>query len=128
MTSREDALNRLTGTIVDAAFQVHTGIGPGLLERAYKECLVHELRKRGHFVETEVPVAIVYEDLMVDRAFRIDLLVEGKVVVEVKAVAEVLAVHEAQLLTYLRMTDKRVGLLLNFNVPLIKQGITRIVN
>lgn len=121
-------LNEISRQIVDAAVQVHKKLGPGLLESVYRECLVYELQKRGLRVEVEVQVPIVYDGVPLKSALRLDLLVEAEVIVELKSIEDVLAVHRAQLLSYLKLTNKRLGLLLNFNVPLIKSGIYRLVN
>ena len=108
--------------------KVHTFLGPGLLESAYEPCLAHELRKRGLRVECQVPVSIIYDGVRVETAFRMDMLVEGLVVVELKAVVKVVAVHEVQTLTHLRLSHKRVGLLINFHVVHLKDGIRRLIN
>ena len=121
-------LNELSGVVIDAAMQVHTVLGPGLLENVYKACLAQELRFRGLRVETEVALPVYYKGLRVDAAFRIDLLVEQELIVELKAIANMLAVHEAQLLSHLRFSRKRVGLLINFNVTHLRDGIKRRVN
>lgn len=120
-----DAINELSGVIVDAAFQVHDSLGPGLLESVYEGCLSYELRSRNLAVMRQVQVPLVYKELQFDCGFRIDLLVNDEVVVEVKAVETVLPIHKAQLLTYLKITEHRVGLLINFNVTKIKNGIHR---
>lgn len=117
--------HRATGAIVDAGLKVHRVLGPGLLESAYEQCLMHELQGRGFAVRRQVSLPIMYEGLRIEADYRIDLLVGGRVVVEVKAVDVVLRVHEAQMLTYLRLSGLRVGLLLNFNVSLFKQGVRR---
>ena len=121
-------MNQLCGQVIEAAIKVHSKLGPGLLEATYRVCLVHELKQRGLRVEQEVAVPVVYEGVRLESGFRLDLLVEGKLVVELKAVDVLLAVHKAQVLSYLRLTQHRVGLLLNFNVALLKHGIRRIVN
>lgn len=108
-------LNELSGRVLDAAIRVHRALGPGLLERAYRLCLVHELRRQGMHALTEIPVALSYEGLRVESGFRLDVLVEGTLVVEVKAVDVLHPVHAAQLRTYLRLTGNKVGLLLNFD-------------
>lgn len=121
-------INAVSGQIVDAAMKVHTVLGPGLLEHAYQVCLAHELRKRGRRVDSEVLMPVVYDGLELGLAYRIDLLVEECVVVEIKAVASILPVHKAQLLSQLKLSDQRVGLLINFNVARLKDGIVRLVN
>ena len=119
-------LDRIGKMIVDAAFVVHSTLGPGLLEGVYVICLAHELEKRGLQVEREVPVQIVYDGIKFASAFKLDLLVEGCVVVEGKAVEKYESVHAAQLLTYLKLTNNRLGYLINFNVPMIKDGLKRL--
>ncbi len=114
--------------IVDSAVKVHRALGPGLLESAYQFCLTYELRKRGLHVETEVPQPVVYDGQRLDVGYRLDMLVEDAVIIENKAVETLLPIHEAQLLTYLRLRDCRLGYLINWNVPLIKDGIKRMVN
>lgn len=121
-------LNELTGAIVDAAFTVHSKLGAGLLESVYEACLAHELRKRGFKVETQVSLPVQYDDLKLEAGLRIDLLVDNRVIVEVKSVLQMHPVFEAQLLTYLRLSGQRVGLLINFNVANIADGIKRKVN
>jgi GxxExxY protein len=120
------AVNEISGIIVDAAFQVHQALGPGLLESVYEECLHHELKNCGLDVERQVQVPLIYKDLQFDCGFRMDLLVSHSVVVEIKAVDAVLPVHLAQILTYLKITGHRVGLLVNFNRTRIKDGIHRL--
>jgi GxxExxY protein len=121
-------LNEISGEIVDAAFKVHSQLGPGLLESVYERVLAYELRKRGFTVETQQAVPIRYDGIDFDEGFRLDLLVNDSVIVEVKSIEEIAPFHKKQLLTYLKLRDKRLGLLINFNVELIKQGITRIAN
>jgi GxxExxY protein len=120
--------NEIAKEVVDAAYQVHRKLGPGLLETVYEVVLAYELKKRGVTVERQVPVAIVYEDVKFDEGFRADLIVEDKVIVELKSVETVSPVHKKQLLTYLRLADKRLGLLINFGSELIRDGISRVVN
>jgi len=120
--------NAIAQQIVDAAYRVHTVLGPGLLESVYKTALAYELEKRGLHVSREQAIPIVYENIQIHTGFYADLVVEDKVIVEVKAVEVIAPVHKSQLLTHLKLADKRLGLLINFNVALIKQGITRIVN
>ncbi len=121
-----DDVNAVARIVVDAAFRVHSTLGPGLLERVYEVCLAHELRKRGLAVETQVELPVVYDGVRLDAGMRIDMLVTGKVLVELKAVETVLPVHKAQVLTYLKLTGYRLGLLINFNVPIIRDGIDRV--
>ena len=118
----------LTATaVVDGAFKVHKALGPGLLESVYHTCLLHELRVRCLRVESEVAVPIVYGDVRLDGGLRIDMLVNDSVIVELKAVDVMNPVFEAQVLSYLKLTGRRLGLLINFNVPLIKKGIKRLI-
>ena len=114
--------------IVDAAIKVHRKLGPGLLESAYQICLAYELRKRGLHVECELPQPIEYDGIQIETGYRLDMLVENQVIVENKTVEVLLPIHEAQLLTYLRLRDCRLGYLINWHVPLIKDGIKRMVN
>jgi len=120
--------NEIAQQIVDAAYQVHTALGPGLLESVYEVVLTHELKKRGLQVSRQHPLPVVYENVRFDEGFRADLIVEEKVIVEIKSVEKVAPVHKKQLLTYLRLADKRLGLLINFGDALIKDGISRIAN
>lgn len=120
--------NEIAREIVDAAFKIHTTLGPGLLESVYQAVLSHELGKRGLCVRREVPIAIRYDDLRFDLGFRADLLVNDLVIVELKSVEQTAAVHKKQVLTYVRLADLRLGLLINFGAPRIKDGITRLVN
>jgi GxxExxY protein len=120
-----DELNRLAKTTVDAAFKVHSTLGPGLLERVYEVCLAYELRKRGLAAERQVDLPVWYDGVELDAGMRIDLMVGGTLVVELKAVEMTLPVHQAQVLTYLKLTGCRLGLLINFNAPLIRDGIQR---
>ncbi|GAB4429864.1 MAG: GxxExxY protein [Anaerolineae bacterium] len=115
----------LTGQIIGAAIEVHRELGPGLLESAYQTCLAQELKLRNLKFEKEKPLPVSYKGCQLDCGYRLDFLVEGKVVVELKAVEAIQPVHEAQLLTYLKLTRCRVGLLINFNVPVLKKGIIR---
>jgi GxxExxY protein len=121
-------LNEVSGVIVDAAVAVHSALGPGLLESAYEACMVHELRKRGLRVETQVALPVVYESVQLEVGYRIDLLVENAIVVELKACEAIAPVHRVQLLSYLRLSGKPLGLLLNFHVALMKDGIVRMRN
>ena len=120
--------NEIAKIIVDVAYHVHKRLGPGLLESVYETVLAYELKKRGLKVERQVPVAIVYDEIKFDEGFRADLIVEDKVIAELKSVENVVPVHKKQLLTYLRLTDKRLGLLINFGSELIRDGISRVVN
>ena len=120
--------NAIAKEIVDAAFRVHTTLGPRLLESVYDTVLAYELGRRGLGTARQHAIPVVYENVRIDAGFRADLIVEDKVIVEIKSVELLLPVHKKQLLTYLRLADKRLGLLINFHVALIKDGITRIVN
>jgi len=121
----EDEIGRL---IVDVAVRIHREVGPGLMETVYEVILAHELRRSGLRVERQVPIPITYEGLRFDEGFRADLIVENKVIVELKCAERLSNAHKKQLLTYLRLTDKRLGYLLNFSEALMKHGITRTVN
>jgi GxxExxY protein len=125
----QDELNSLTQQVLDSAFAVHSALGPGLLESTYVACLKYELEKRGLEVRSEIPVPVVYDGRqLVDVGYRMDLLVNNEVIIEIKAVEAVAPVHQAQLLSYLKHSKRRVGLLLNFNVMHMKDGIHRRVN
>jgi GxxExxY protein len=120
--------NELSRIIFDCALKVHQSLGPGLLESAYEECLFYELNKTGLYVEKQKSLPLVYEQVKLDIGYRIDMIVENKLILEIKSVESLNDVHFAQLLTYLKLTDCKLGLLINFNVNLIKNGIKRIVN
>jgi GxxExxY protein len=120
--------NAIAKEIVDAAFRIHTTLGPGLLESVYDVVLAYELSQRGLRTVRQQPIPIVYGSVQMDTGFRADLIVEDKVIVEIKSVEALAPVHRKQLLTYLKLADKRLGLLINFQVVLIKDGITRVVN
>jgi GxxExxY protein len=122
------ACERNSGIIVDCAYHIHSKLGPGLLESVYEAVLEHELTKRGLKVVIQQPMPVVWEDVKLDIGFRADMIVGGKVVVEIKSIEVIAPVHPKQLRTYLRLMDLKLGLLINFNVPLIKDGITRVVN
>jgi GxxExxY protein len=126
MTQKHE--NDISYLVRKAAFTIHQALGPGLLESVYETLLCHELRKLGLHVQTQVPLPVLYDGLKLENGFRIDLLVEHKVVVELKSVEVLLEVHHMQLLTYLKLSGHKLGLLINFNVPLIKSGIFRKVN
>ncbi len=120
--------NEIAREIVDAAFHIHKALGPGLLETVYEVVLARELERRGLSAIRQQPVPVVFGELKFDEGFRADLIVEGKVIVELKSVEQIAPVHKKQLLTYLRLADKRLGLLINFGSAVIKDGISRIVN
>ncbi len=120
--------NMIAQIVVDSALKIHKELGPGLLESVYERVLAHELQQRGLAVRVQVAVPITYSGMVFDEAFRADMLIANKVIVELKSVENVHPVHKKQLLTYLRLADKRLGLLINFGAPLLKDGIFRIVN
>jgi GxxExxY protein len=120
-------VNEITGKILNAAYKVHSALGPGLLESSYQACLKYELQKEELFVETEKPLPLVYEEVKLDCGYRIDMLVENQVIVELKTVEEFTDVHIAQILTYLKLSNKKIGLLLNFNTKSLKNGIKRVI-
>ena len=120
--------NQIAKIAVDVAFHIHSRLGPGLLESVYEAVMVHELRKRGLRVESQVPVPVEWDGLRLEIGFRTDIVIEGKVVLELKSVEAVARVHKKQLLTYLRLMNCRLGLLMNFGEELIKDGISRVVN
>ena len=117
----------LTGKVIGAAIEVHRGLGPGLLESAYEECLCHELRLAGITFQRQVPLPVVYKGVHLDCGYRLDVVVEGRLILELKTMERLLPIHEAQLLTYLRLAGIHTGLLLNFNVPVLRDGIKRMV-
>lgn len=120
--------NELSKIIVNTAYQIHTQLGPGLLESVYEEVMYYELVKIGLNVERQKPIPVIWNNLKMEIGFRLDLIVENSVIIELKSVETIAPVHPKQLLTYLRLTNCKLGLLINFNEPLIKNGITRIVN
>jgi GxxExxY protein len=120
--------NEIAGIIVNASYNIHVELGPGLLESVYEEVLYYELIKQGLKVERQKGIPVLWREKKMELGFRADLIVEDKVIVELKSIEAIAPVHKKQLLTYLKLTDLKLGLLINFNVPLIKNGITRIVN
>ena len=120
--------NELAKIVVDVAYQIHTRLGPGLLESVYQAVMLYELSKRGLDVEAEVPLPVIWDDVQLEVGFRVDLFVERKLVVELKSIEKTAPVHKKVLLTYLRLSDSRLGLLINFGEELIKHGISRVVN
>ena len=120
--------NKISELILGTAFKVHSVLGPGLLESVYEVVLAYELRKNGLFVETQKPIPVIYEDVRLDLGFRLDLVVENKVAVELKSIEALAPVHHKQLLTYLKLANYKLGLLLNFNTSLLKDQIARLVN
>lgn len=125
--SLPDDINRISKEIVDAAYKIHKTLGPGLLESAYEACMAHEMSLRNMKFKTQLTLPVVYEEVKLDAGFRLDMLVEDKVIIEMKAVERLIPLHEAQLMTYLKLSGIRLGLLINFNERLIKQGIKRII-
>ena len=121
-------INGITGTVVDAAMTVHSELGPGLLESTYEACLIQELKSRNIKSRNQLLLPVVYKQAQIDTGYRIDLLVENEVIIELKVVEKLLPIHEAQLLTYLKLSKKKVGLLINFNSLRLKHGIKRIAN
>lgn len=122
---RENELSRI---VFDSALKVHQNLGPGLLESAYEECLFYELKKSGLLIEKQKSLPLIYEEVILDVGFRLDIIIENKLILEIKSVEALNDIHFAQLLTYLKLTNCKLGLLINFNVTLIKNGIKRIVN
>ena len=123
----QDPSSELTEHVLGAAIAVHRALGPGLLESAYEACLAYELQDRGIRFERQVPLPVLYRDTRIDCGYRLDMVVEGTVIVEIKAVERLLPVHQAQILTYLKLSKHPIGLLLNFNVPMLRDGIRRFV-
>jgi len=121
-------INELTSAIIAAAIAVHRALGPGLLESAYLACLIHELLAVGRSLESERTLPLTYKGVVLDCGYRVDLIVEGTVIVEVKSIAAFAPIHQAQLLTYLKLTGCPAGLLINFNVPVLKDGIKRVLH
>jgi GxxExxY protein len=122
-----ERINKITGDIIGSAIEIHRELGPGLLESAYKECLRYLLVHKGYKVEMEVPVPIIFEKVKLDCGYRIDLLIDDQVIVEAKSIEALAPVHTAQVLTHLKFAGKKVGLLINFNVTVLKQGIKRYI-
>ncbi len=122
-----DETERLASSIVDSAFKVHSTLGPGLLESVYQACMVREFESRNIQVQKQIAVPVTYGGMQIESGLRLDLLVEDRIVLELKAVVNMLPVYDAQLLTYLKLADKELGFLINFNVPLIKDGIKRLI-
>lgn len=126
--NEKDRLDQLTRRIIGAAIEVHKTLGPGLLESAYEACLAFELRELGYKVEQQKPLPVIYKQVRLDCGYRLDLVVEDVVIIEVKAIEKLAPIHDAQLLSYLKLSGKRVGLLMNFHVRVLKDGLKRIVN
>ncbi len=128
LTEEAQRLNKISEAIIGAAIEVHRELGPGLLESTYEACLMHELTERGYKAVQQKPVSVVYKGVRLDCGYRLDLLVEDCVVVELKSVDALEPIHDAQLLTYLKLANLKLGLLINFNVKLLRHGIKRLVN
>jgi GxxExxY protein len=127
MTEKE-RLDSITGTIINCAIEVHRALGPGLLESAYEACLAFELTEQGLKIERQKPLPVVYRDVKLDCGYRLDILVEESVIVEIKVVEHLAPIHKTQLLSYLKLSECKVGLLINFNVKVLKSGVIRMVN
>ena len=121
-------IEEIATEIVDSCFKIHKELGPGLLESAYETCLEHELSKRGFSVERQIPQPIIYDGIAINAGYRIDLLINGLIIIELKAVEQLAPIHTAQLITYLKLSKKTLGFLVNFHTPLIKNGLKRIAN
>ncbi len=121
-------INELSGKIIGAAIEVHKTLGPGLLESAYEQCLCHEFRLRGLFSESQKPLPVIYKGKALDCGYRLDVVVENRIIIELKSCKRIEPIHKAQLLTYLTLSGLKLGLLLNFNVPAMRDGIVRMVN
>ena len=121
-------MNNLTGEVIGAAIEVHKHLGPGLLESAYEECLCHELSLKKITYERQKQLPITYKEVKLDSCYRLDVVVEGKIILELKSCEKIEDIYKAQLLTYLRLSGLKLGLILNFNVPMMKEGIVRVVN
>lgn len=126
--NEKDKLDLITRRIIGAAIEVHKALGPGLLESAYQTCLAYELRERGFKVEQQLPLPVIYKNVKLDCGYRLDLVVEDSVILEIKAIQELAPIHDAQLLSYLRLSGKTVGLIINFHVRVLKDGLKRVVN
>jgi len=120
--------NEISNKVIEIAIEIHKALGPGLLESAYKECMYYKIKKSGLYVEKEKPLPLIYEEVKLDCGYRIDLLVENKLVIEIKSVEAINDIHLAQTLTYLKLGNFKLGLLINFNVILLKNGIKRVIN
>ncbi len=121
-------INKLSSKIINAAIEVHRALGPGLLESAYEECMCYEFRLRDFSFERQKPLPIIYKGNKLDCGYRLDIVVENAIILELKSCEKIEPIHKAQLLTYLKLSGLKLGLLLNFNVPLMREGITRVVN
>jgi len=126
--NQEERLNKITETIIGAAIDIHCALGPELLESVYEACMVYDLIQSGLKVEQQKPLSVVYREVKLECGYRLDLMIENEVIVETKSVEKLLPIHKAQLMSYLKLSDCKVGLLINFNVELLKDGIQRVVN
>ena len=126
--NKEEKLNKITETIIGVAINIHRALGPGLLESAYEACMVYDLIKAGLKVEQQKPLPIVYRGVKLECGYRLDLMIANEVIIEIKSVEKLLPIHQAQLMSYLKLSDCKVGLLINFNVKVLKNGIKRVVN
>jgi GxxExxY protein len=126
--NEKDKLDLITRRIIGAAIEVHKALGPGLPESAYQTCLAYELQERGFKVEQQLPLPVIYKNVKLDCGYRLDLVVEDSVILEIKAIQELAPIHDAQLLSYLRLSGKTVGLIINFHVRVLKDGLKRVVN
>ncbi|BBO17474.1 conserved hypothetical protein [Candidatus Brocadia pituitae] len=126
--NQEERLNKITETIIGVAIGIHKALGPGLLESAYEACMVYDLIQSDLKVEQQKPLPVIYREVKLECGYRLDLLIENEVVVEIKSVEKLLPIHKAQLMSYLKLSDCKVGLLINFNVEALKDGIQRVVN
>lgn len=120
-------INKITEKIIGSAIEVHRNLGPGLLESAYEECLCYELHNNGLLFDRQRPVPVIYKEIKLDCGYRPDLIVENRVIVEIKSIDAIAPIHEAQILTYLRFANKKIGLLINFNVTILKNGLRRFI-
>ena len=128
MIKTREEIDRLSNKVIGAAIEVHKVLGPGLLESAYEECLVYELKIAGIEFERQAALPVVYKDIRLDCGYRLDVVIDKAIILELKAVETIMPIHEAQILTYLKLSGLKLGLLLNFNVPFMRNGIKRIVN
>ena len=126
--NENEKLNKITETIISGAINVHRTLGPGLLESAYEACMVYELAQAGLKVEQQKPLPIVYREVKLECGYRLDLMIENEVIIEIKSIEKLMPIHQAQLLSYLKLSECKVGLLINFNVKVLKDGIKRVVN
>ena len=126
--SEREKLNSLSGKIIDAAIKVHKSLGPGLVESCYEACLAFELMQQGLKVERQKPLPVIYREIKLDCGYRLDLFIDNLIIVEIKSVEKIVPIHKAQLLSYLKLTHCKLGLLINFNVELLKDGLVRVVN